>query len=77
MQLAVLFGADWAEQFRLAYGAEACRVVDPWWDLHAIASYNDSWPRFIPIQVAGRTQVDTAGMTARVEELLAATLRRL
>jgi aminoglycoside phosphotransferase (APT) family kinase protein len=77
LNLAVLFGADWAERFRLAYEAEAGRTVDPWWDLHALALYNDSWPGFIPIQVAGRAPVDTAGMTARVEELLAATLRRL
>ena len=33
--------------------------------------------RFIPIQVADRIPVDTEGMTARVEELLEATLRRL
>ncbi len=77
LNLAVLFGAGWAERFRLAYEAEAGRAVDPWWDLHALASYNDSWPRFIPIQVAGRASVDTAGMTARVEDLLAATLSRL
>jgi Ser/Thr protein kinase RdoA (MazF antagonist) len=77
LNLAVLFGADRAERFRRAYEAEAGRAVDPWWDLHALASYNDSWPQFIPIQVAGRAPVDTAGMTARVEDLLAATLRRL
>jgi aminoglycoside phosphotransferase (APT) family kinase protein len=77
LNLAVLFGADWAERFRLAYEAEAGRTVDPWWDLHAQASYDDSWPRFIPVQVAGRAPVDTAGMTARVEDLMAATLSRL
>jgi aminoglycoside phosphotransferase (APT) family kinase protein len=77
LNLAVLFGADRAERLRLAYEAEAGRVVDPWWDLHAIASYGDTWPDFIPEQVAGRVPVDTAGMTARVEDLLAAVLRRL
>jgi aminoglycoside phosphotransferase (APT) family kinase protein len=77
LNLAVLFGADWAERFRLAYEARAGRHVDPWWDLHALASYDDSWPRFIPIQVNGRARVDVAGMTGRVEELLQATLRRL
>jgi hypothetical protein len=70
-------GADWAEQFRVAYEARAGRRVDPWWDLYALASYNDSWTRFIPVQVNGRAQVDVAGMTGRVEALLQATLRRL
>jgi aminoglycoside phosphotransferase (APT) family kinase protein len=77
LNLAVLFGADWAERFRLAYEAETGRRVNPWWDLHALASYGDDWPRFIPIQVDGRAPVDTGGMTARVEEVLAATLQRL
>jgi aminoglycoside phosphotransferase (APT) family kinase protein len=77
LNLAVLFGADWAERFRLAYEARAGRRVDPWWDLYALASYNDSWPQFIPVQVNGRTQVDVAGMTSRVEDLLQATLRRV
>lgn len=77
LNLAVLFGADWAERFRLAYEARAGRRVDPWWDLCALASYDDSWPQFIPVQVSGRAQVDAAGMTGRVEELLQATLRRL
>lgn len=77
LNLAVLFGADWAQRFRLAYEARAGRRVDPWWELCAVAIYNDSWPRFIPVQVDGRAEVDTAGMTARVEELLQATMRRL
>lgn len=77
LNLAVLFGADWAERFRLAYEARAGRRVDPWWDLYALASYNDSWPQFIPVQVNGRVHVDGAGMTGRIEELLQATLRRL
>lgn len=77
LNLAVLFGADWAERFRLAYEAETGRVVDPWWDLHALALYDDSWPGFIPDQVAGRAPVDTAGMTARLEDLLVVTLSRL
>jgi aminoglycoside phosphotransferase len=60
--------ADWGS---------AGRRVDPWWDLHALASYNDSWPQFIPVQVNGRALVDVAGMTGRVEEFRQATLRRL
>lgn len=77
LNLAVLFSAGWAERFRLAYEAETGRVTDPWWELHAFASYGDSWPRFIPVQVGGRVAVDTEGMTARVEELLESALRRL
>ena len=77
LNLAVLFGADWAERFRLAYEARVGRRIDPWWDLYALASYNDSWRRFIPVQVDGHIRVDAAGMTGRVEELLQATLRRL
>jgi aminoglycoside phosphotransferase (APT) family kinase protein len=77
LNLAVLFSADWAERFRLAYEARAGRRVDPWWDLCALAAYNDSWPQFIPVQVDGRAQVDVAGMTSRVEDLLRVTLLRL
>jgi aminoglycoside phosphotransferase (APT) family kinase protein len=77
LNLAVLFGADWAERLRLAYEAEAGRSVDPWWDLYAVTAYSDEWRRFIPVQVAGRAPVDTAGMTSRVEDLLEVTLGRL
>ena len=76
LNLAVLFGADWAERLRLAYEAEAGRAVDPWWDLYAVTEYSDDWRGFIPIQVAGRAPVDTAGMTSRVEDLLEVTLGR-
>jgi aminoglycoside phosphotransferase (APT) family kinase protein len=77
LNLAVLFGAHWAERLRLAYEAEAGRAVDPWWDLYAATAYNDGWRQFIPVQVAGRAAVDTAGMTSRVEDLLKAALGRL
>jgi aminoglycoside phosphotransferase (APT) family kinase protein len=77
LNLAVLFGADWAERLRLAYEAEAGRAIDPWWDLYAVCAYTDDWRRFIPVQVAGRAPVDTAGMTSRVEDLLEAILGRL
>lgn len=73
----MLFRADWAERFQLAYESRAGRRVDPWWDLCALATYTDSWQQFIPVQVNGRAKVDVAGMTGRVEELLQATLRRL
>ena len=77
LNLAVLYSANWAERFRLAYEAEAGRSTDPWWDLHELAAYGDDWPQFIPIQVGGRIPVDADGMTARVEELLESVLRRL
>ena len=77
LNLAVMFGADWAERLRLAYEAEAGRAIDPWWDLYAVTAYSDEWRRFIPVMVAGRAPVDTTGMTSRVEDLLEATLGRL
>jgi len=77
LNLAVMFGAHWAERLRLAYEAEAGRAIDPWWDLYAVTAYSDEWRRFIPVQVAGRAPVNTAGMTSRVEDLLEATLGRL
>jgi aminoglycoside/choline kinase family phosphotransferase len=77
LNLAVLFSPDWAERFRLAYEAETGHGTDPWWDLHALAAYRDSWRRFIPIQVGGRVPVDAGGMTARVEDLIESVLGRL
>lgn len=71
---------DWvdrAERLRLAYQAEVGRAVDPWRDLYALTGYSEEWNRSIPVQVAGRVPVDTAGMTSRVEDLLEATLHRL
>jgi aminoglycoside phosphotransferase (APT) family kinase protein len=76
LNVAVLSGAQRAERLRLAYEAEAGRRTDPWWDLYAVTAYSDEWREFIPLQVAGRTPVDTAGMTSRVEELLEAILKR-
>jgi aminoglycoside phosphotransferase (APT) family kinase protein len=77
LNLAVLFSADAAERFRRAYESEAGRRVEPWWDIHQLLDYDDSWRDFIPVQVAGRAPVDVRGMTARVEELLATALKRL
>ena len=77
LYLAVLSGQALAEQFRLAYEAKAPSRSTAWWDLHALAGYNDAWPQFIPLQARGRARVNVPGMTARVEEVLAAALRRL
>jgi aminoglycoside phosphotransferase (APT) family kinase protein len=76
LNLAALYTLEWAEQFRLAYESETGRRIEPWWDLYEISKYSPRWPLFIPTQVAGRAPVDTRGMQARVEDLLAATLRR-
>ncbi|HVE62499.1 MAG TPA: aminoglycoside phosphotransferase family protein [Mycobacteriales bacterium] len=77
LNLAVLYSAEVAERFRQAYESEAGRRVEPWWDIHQLLDYDDSWQDFIPVQVAGRAPVDVRGMTGRVEELLAMALRRL
>jgi aminoglycoside phosphotransferase len=77
LNLAVLFSAEVAEDFRRAYESEAGRRVEPWWDVNQLLAYDDSWPTFIPVQVAGRAPVDVRGMTGRVEELLAVALARL
>jgi len=52
-------------------------ALDPWWDLYALLHYDDSQPKWIRSQVAGRRPVDVAGMTARVEVAIETALRRL
>lgn len=76
LNLAALFSVEWAERLRMAYEVETGHVLDPWWDIHAIWSFHDVWHEFIPRQVGGRIPVDLNGMCRRVDELLAATLRR-
>jgi aminoglycoside phosphotransferase (APT) family kinase protein len=76
LNLAVLYSTEVAERFRHAYESDAGRRVDPWWDVHELLAYGDSWQDFIPVQVAGRAPVDVRGMTGRVEELLAMALAR-
>ena len=76
LNLAVLYSAEVAERFRRAYESEAGRRVEPWWDVHQLLAYGDDWRDSIPVQVAGRAPLDVAGMTARVEELLAVALAR-
>ena len=77
LNLAVLFSPATAELFHDEYAALTGYRVDPWWDLHGLAHYSDHWPEFIPVQVAGRRDVDVAGMSARVEEVMRATLARI
>ena len=77
LNLAVLFGPSTAELFLQRYELLSGRSVDPWWDLHGLAGYSDHWQEFIPIQVAGRRQVDVDGMPGRVEDVMRAILARL
>jgi aminoglycoside phosphotransferase (APT) family kinase protein len=76
LNLAVLFSADWAERFRLAYEAEAGRAVDAWWDIAGLMSYSHDMKESIPIQVGNRMRVDVEGMDSRIDDLLALALRR-
>lgn len=76
LNLAVLYSAGFANEFRLRYESEAGRAVDPRYLLDSILGYNHDWQRFIPIQVGGRVHVDIAGMDGRIEEMLLQVLKR-
>ena len=77
LNLAVLYSAELAADFLAAYEAGAGRRVDPYWDIRCatVPAFSD-WAEFIPIQVGGRARFDSAGMHRRVDDLLAAALRR-
>lgn len=78
LNLAVLYSADLAAAFLSAYEAEAGRRVDPYWDIRsAVEPAFDDWAAFIPIQVGRRAAFDREGMHRRVDDLLAAALRRM
>jgi aminoglycoside phosphotransferase (APT) family kinase protein len=76
LNLAVLFSADRAEQFRLRYEAEAGRSTDPRYDLASLIGYDQEWKQFIPVQVGSRLPVDAHGMDARIDDLLLRVLAR-
>lgn len=77
LNLAALFSAEWAEQFRLAYEAEAGRQVDPWWDIAGLTDYlPGGWDRLLQEQAGRRLRVDAGGMHDRVEAVLQAALAR-
>ncbi|MGY6499867.1 MAG: phosphotransferase family protein [Acidimicrobiales bacterium] len=76
LNLAILASADTADAFLDRYRDHAGTDIDPRWDLQELVGYGDGWRRSIPVQVAGRTPLDVAGMTARVEELLGRVLAR-
>lgn len=78
LNLAVLYSAELAAQFLDAYEAEAGRRVDPYWDIRSATSpAREDWTAFIPIQVDGRAPFDPDGMHRRVDDHLAAALRRI
>ena len=77
LNLAVLYSAELAADFLVAYEAEAGRRVDPYWDIRSVTSpARTDWAAFIPIQVGRRATFDRAGMHRRVDDLLAGALRR-
>jgi aminoglycoside phosphotransferase (APT) family kinase protein len=75
--LAALYSPEWSEQLRSLYESIAGVTLDPWWDLYALLHYDDSGPKWIRGQVAGRRPVDVPGMTSRVEVAIETALRRL
>ncbi len=76
LNLAVLYSADLAAKFLAAYEAEAGRRVDPYWDIRGVtAPARTDWA-FIPLQIGNRARFDRVGMHRRVDDLLAAALRR-
>ncbi|MFC6705376.1 phosphotransferase family protein [Flexivirga alba] len=75
--LAALYSSEWAEQLRSLYESIAGVALDPWWDLYALLHHDDSQPKWIRAQVAGRRPVDAPGMTSRIEATIETALRRL
>ncbi len=75
--LAALYSPEWTEQLRSLYESITGVTLESWWDLYALLHYDDSQPKWIRGQVAGRRPVDVPGMTSRVELAIEAALRRL
>jgi aminoglycoside phosphotransferase (APT) family kinase protein len=75
--VAALHSPEWSEQLWSRYESIAGVSLDPWWDLFALLHYDDSGPKWIRGQVAGRRPVDVVGMTSRVEVAVETALRRL
>ena len=75
--LAALYSPAWSEQIWSLYESIAGVTLDPWWDLYALLHYDDSWPKWVCGQVAGRRPIGVPGMTSRVEVTIEAALRRL
>jgi aminoglycoside phosphotransferase (APT) family kinase protein len=78
LNLSVLYSEQLAADFLAAYEAETGRRVDPYWDIRCATSpARTDWGAFIPLQVGGRIPFERASMQRRVEEHLAACLRRI
>jgi aminoglycoside phosphotransferase (APT) family kinase protein len=77
LNLTILYSIEIAERFRELYESESGGTVDPLWDLRGLIGYDQDWKKFIPIQVAGRAPVDTAGMDDRVEGLIERIIARM
>jgi aminoglycoside phosphotransferase (APT) family kinase protein len=77
LNLAILFSIEVAERFREIYEAESGNRVDPVRDLRGLIQYDQGWKKFIPMQVAGRTAVDAAGMDDRIEGLMERIVARI
>jgi aminoglycoside phosphotransferase (APT) family kinase protein len=77
LNIAILWGADAAEDFRLRYESAAGRQTDPYWDLQAALGFLPGWGDIIQTQAGRRLRVDTPGINGRVEDLVATILRRM
>lgn len=75
LDVVALYDVERAEAFRRAYEATTGRPTDPWWDVAELLAYEPGWP-LLQHQVGRRLRVDSVGMTARVEDLLARVLAR-
>ena len=77
LNLAILWGAEAAEDFRLRYESVAGRPTDPYWDLQAALVFLPGWGNIIQTQAGRRLRVDTPGINGRVEDLVATILKRM
>jgi aminoglycoside phosphotransferase (APT) family kinase protein len=66
LNLAVLFDATTAWDYLVMYERAAGVRADRRADLRALLCFDLGWQRFIPRQVAGRAQLEVAGMPDRV-----------
>lgn len=74
LNLAVLFDAEATESYLQRYERAAGVRVDRRADLRALLCFDLEWERFIPVQVAGRAEIDVAGMRHRVAAVVRQTL---
>jgi Phosphotransferase enzyme family len=76
LNLAIIWGAECAADFRRRYVSVASRAIDPYWELRAVLRFLPGWGDIIQTQAGRRLRVDTAGINGRVEKLVAMILRR-